>query len=494
LNELLQVTPRPIPPSTRKIAAKGATVIVAAQMLRLGVNFIAGIALARLLKPADFGLLAAVWTYLTFASVIQDLGMNLATIQRPKISHRQMSALFWISTGFSVALAVVVIISAPVVGWFFRDSRVISLTMASSVLIVLGGVQSQNQALMNREMRFKSLALIDVLTATISAGIGIAVAWITLSYWALVAASIGGGLTSVIATWALSRWRPGRPSFEGQFREIVGLGVGVTGAKIVNYFARNADNLLIGRYYGPEQLGLYDRAYRLFLLPLQQLHWPIGRVMLPLLSGLQSDPERYRKVFIECISLLMTATQPALIFAIVFAEDVFLILLGPQWVPAAPIFRWLGLVGLHQVMAVDWLFESQGRAADLFKINLFSAVVQTSAFIVGLPWGPLGVAMAYAITNYVVIVPVSWWSTGRRGPITTKKLYSIAIPHFIAASVCALVLLVIAKLLPPSGIFMCGILGALSYGIYLLVIIIFPSKRDILAINLRFLIASLRRT
>ena len=123
--------------------------------------------------------------------------------------------------------------------------------------------------------------------------------------------------------WTLSGWRPGRPSFEGQFNELFHIGAGVTGFNIVNYFSRNADNLLIGRYYGAVQLGLYDRAYRLLLFPLQQMLVPLGRVMFPLLSRLQSEPERYRKAYIECVSLLMIAVQPALVFAIVYSNDLF---------------------------------------------------------------------------------------------------------------------------------------------------------------------------
>ena len=182
------------------------------------------------------------------------------------------------------------------------------------------------------------MATIDVVTATVSTIAGVAIAWLTSSYWALFAASAVSTVAGLVCVWTLGSFRPSRPSFEGDFKEIARFGSGVSGFNIVNYFARNADNLLIGRFYGSEQLGYYDRAYRLLLFPLSQILGPLGRVMLPLLSRLQSDPERYKKAYIECISLVMTASQAGIVFMTVFAPDVFRILLGPQWLPASPFF------------------------------------------------------------------------------------------------------------------------------------------------------------
>ena len=347
-------------PSTRAQAAQGAVIIGTAQLYRMGVGFVSNIVLAHLLTPADFGLVAMVSSCVALVTLIQDLGLNQATIQRAQISLRQMSALFWLSLGSSVLLAALLTLSAPGIAWFFRDQRLAPLAIGFAVPIALGGAQSQQLALMTRELRFKALAAIDVVAVTAGAIAGIAVAWLTSSYWALFTATLMSTVASVGCAWLLSGFRPGPPSFEGDFKEIVGFGSGVSGFNVVNYFGRNADNLLIGRFYGGEQLGYYDRAYRLLLFPMSQIQAPLGRVMLPVLARLQSEPERYRKAYTECVSLLMMATQPGILFMIVFAEDLFRAVLGAQWMPAAQVFQWLGICGLHQVATstLGWLFLS----------------------------------------------------------------------------------------------------------------------------------------
>ena len=150
----------------------------------------------------------------------------------------------------------------------------------------MGGAQSLPFAVLNRELRFNALAAVDIIGSTVSATVGVIIAWMTRSYWALFAASLASVLTSLVSVWIVCSFRPGWPSFEGEFRHIIKYGSGVSGFNIVNYFARNADNLLIGKFYGSEQLGYYDRAYRLLLFPISQILGPLGRVILPLLARL----------------------------------------------------------------------------------------------------------------------------------------------------------------------------------------------------------------
>jgi PST family polysaccharide transporter len=252
---------------------------------------------------------------------------------------------------------------------------------------------------------------------------------------------------------------------------------------------------LIGRFYGSAALGLYDRAYRLLLFPLTQISWPLGRVFMPILARLHSEPERYRKAYVEAVTLLMFATQPGLIFSIVFAYDVFSILLGPQWLAAVPIFQWLAVAGLSQIMTstLGWLFLSQGRGGDLFKMGLFSSVATITSFVLGLPWGPLGVAVAYTINNYVVLVPLGFWSSGRRGPVSTGDLLWAMIPHVISTAVNALVMVSIWRVVDLPNLLGCTALVMLSYSVYGVTLLLFPKKRSVLHESLKLANALFRR-
>ena len=482
----------------RAQAAKGAMFTGLAQAYRIGLSFLSGIMLARLLMPADFGLVAMVSSCAALITLVQDLGLTQATIQRERISQAQASALFWLAAGFSLLLALVFAAFARPIAWLFGDPRLIDLTLGFASLVVLGGAQSQHYALLNRELRFKTLAVIDALRVTLSTAVGIVVAWLTGSYWALFSVSLVSALVGLACAWIASSFRPGRFSFEGEFKQISGFAFGVSGFNLVNYFARNADNLLIGRCYGAEQLGFYDRAYRLLLFPLSQIQVPLGRVMLPVLSRLRSEPERYRNAYGECVTLLLSAIQPGLVFVSLFPETVFSLLLGPHWAPAAEIFRWLGVAGLHQVMTstAGWLFLSQGRGGDYFRLGVVMSVTTVASFIVGLPWGPLGVAIAYTVSDYLIRVPLVWISTGRRGPVSLHDLLAIALPHLVATLAAALGLMLLGNALRSPHMIDYAALLLASYLTYCAVIACFPAKRKILQANLRMaieLVASRRR-
>jgi polysaccharide transporter, PST family len=238
---------------------------------------------------------------------------------------------------------------------------------------------------------------------------------------------------------------------------------------------------------GDEQLGYYDRAYRLLLFPIFQILPPLSRVMMPVLARLRGETDRYRNAYGECVSLIMSATQPGIIFAVVFADEFFRGLLGPQWVPSAPIFQWLGICGLTQVMTstFGWLWISQERGGDLLKIGLCNAFISIAAFLAGLPWGGLGVAMAYTISNYAAVFPIMCWSVGRRGPASTGDLISIALPHAAGVITCTGIMIGIFPYIGSLNVLTSLALATLSYAVYLLTLLMFATKRQIAAQALR---------
>ncbi|WP_083567467.1 lipopolysaccharide biosynthesis protein [Hyphomicrobium sp. CS1GBMeth3] len=481
--------PDPVSNGSRGETARNVFVMGAAQAWRVGIGFAFTVVSARLLAPSDFGLIAMVMTVTALVTMIQDLGATQAVVQRDKITQGQLNALFWIAVGLGVALAALLALSGPAVARFFGDQRLEGLMAAFAVPIIATGIQAVPFALLNRHMRFGRLALVDAVAAGASFVVGVVLAWQFESYWALYAAACASSLVMLVGCWVGSGFRPGKATFDRETRAMVGFGSGVTGFNLANYFSRNADKVLIGKYFGDISLGFYDRAYRLLLFPLSQIHAPIGRVMIPLLSRNLSDPERYRRSYMECVSILLLATQPAILFATIYAEEVFRLLLGERWVASAPIFVWLGIAGLHQVMTstVGWLYISQGRGGAFFRLGLFGAVTTVAAFVAGMPWGPVGVAAAYAISDYVVRLPVIWASAGREGPVSARDLYVMAAPHALATLVAAAALFALKFQVDAGNIFTCGALAVLGYAVYLGALMLFAEKRAYLFRNAEFL-------
>jgi PST family polysaccharide transporter len=240
--------------------------------------------------------------------------------------------------------------------------------------------------------------------------------------------------------WGACGWRPGRPVRDSGVRAMLGFGGNFTGFSVVNYFARNLDNMLIGRFWGSQALGFYAKAYQLLLLPLDQVSYPLTTVAVPALSRLNSEPERYRRAYLRILEKIALVTMPGIALMAVTADWVVAIVLGPKWAEAARIFKLLGLAGVVQPAAnsIGWLFITQGRMRQMFKWSFVGTSITVASFIVGLPWGAVGVAAAYAVTNVFVTIPLLLSYVGREGPVRAGDFYrAVAPPAFAAACTAA---------------------------------------------------------
>ena len=458
--------------------ASGAAYTGAAQGLRVILGFVQGIVLARLLLPEDFGFVAMVAPAVAFASMVKELGLNQATVQRENISAQVVSNLFWISLGMSAVLAVLLALSAPLLASFYKSPQVETLTIAYAFTIIIWALQSQPAALLARRLAFKTLALIEVLSVFIGFVVAVVFAYFTRSYWALFYGTLATALSSTFIAWVTSRFKPMKIRNAQSMREIVGFGTSIAGFDLLNFAARNADNILIARYHNAVELGLYDRAYKLLLFPLQKITYPLSRVMVPFLSRNINQPERYKRAYFTAVSLILLAAQPGILVGVIFADDVFRILLGVEWLAAAPIFMWLGIAGLVQVMTstMGWLFVSQGLGRNYLIVGAVTAFISIGSFVIGLPGGAVGVAMAYAIGDLLLKTPFVWFMAGRRGPVRLPDLLRLALPHAIALAAAGASQVALAHYLDKVGFLTLCLLGALSYGMYLAVLMLFKDK------------------
>jgi polysaccharide transporter, PST family len=419
----------------KRRSVRGAAATLLAQGARLGLQFGAQIALARLLQPSAFGLVAMVTPITGFMQIFNDMGLVQATVQRPTISQQELSALFWINLAVSVVLAAGLMSCAPLVAWFYRAPPTAPITAALASLLMLGGLSAQPAALMNRTLRFGPLAVIDVASAVAAAVVGISAALAGGSYWSLVAMQAANSLTVVILAWVFAGWRPSRPRWTPGVLAMLHFGGHVTAYNVVNYFAYNVDKVLIGVTWGDVGLGFYDRACRLMMMPMLQVTTPFTRVAVPLLSRLIDDPERYRAAYSRAIRAVLLTSCPGIMFAVVLAHPLIVAVLGARWAETAPMFAWLGGGALIAPvgMSLSWLFISQGRASEQFLWCCVSAVVLVASFLAGLPWGPVGVAAAWTIVAWSIQVPLVVRAATRDGPVRVRDLVHAVYPVLIVA-------------------------------------------------------------
>ena len=466
----------------KRRSVHGAAATLASQAVRFSFQIAAQVALAHLVTPGDFGLIAMVTPLVGLVQLINDLGLLEATIQRPQISHRELSVLFWISVAISAIFAALFAIASPLVVWLYGDPRATGVTLCFAGLILLSGLSAQQMALMNRRMQFMHLAAIDVGATAVSSAVGVVAAMLGCGYWSLVFMQAANSVTLLVMAWSFSRWRPSRPRWEAGIGSLLGFGGNVTGANVLYYLAHNLDNVLIGATAGSGALGLYDRAYRLMLLPITQVTTPFSRIAVPLLSRLVDSPDRYRAAFARMLQAALLMTTPGIVFAVVAADSLVPCLLGTSWRAAAPIFAWLGggTLALPLLASTTWLLISQGRARQQFVWGSTGSGLIVISFLVGLPWGPVGVAKASTLFVVLLQLPILCWAATREGPVGPRALARIIAP-FAAAGLCdAVVLLGLQQVMLVPGLGELMGLALLSYVINGGVLACLPAGRTVL--------------
>ncbi len=419
-------------------AARGGLVAITSQGLKFVVMLVATSVMARLLTPADYGLIGMVAFVTGFVSLYKDLGLSAATIQRDEINSEQISTLFWVNVLLSVGITVVTTAIAPLVAWFYGEPRLTWITIVTSFGFLISGLAVQHEALLRRQMRYFALAVIGLVSVISGYIVGILMAWYGFSYWALVASQLAVAFTSTVLIAAICRWTPGLPKRNTGVRSMIRFGGNLTGFTTINYFSRNLDNLLIGRFWGAAQLGLYSRAYQFMGLPIEQINEPLTSVAVPSLSRLTDSPESYRRAYLRMLEKVALLTMPCVVLMIVTADWVVKIVLGSQWTGAVQIFILLGITALFQPIAntTGWLLITQGRTNHMLQWGLISGPITMAAILIGLPWGATGVAASYAISRVCIVDPLLYWFVGRTGPVRTIDFYKTMAP-FVVASIFA---------------------------------------------------------
>jgi len=381
-------------------SVRGGVLSVVAQVSQVLVQSVSTIVLARLLTPTDFGLVAMVNAVIVIASGFADLGLTEATIQRKNITHRQVSTLFWINVGIGLFLTLLTAAMAPVLVAFYREPRLFGITLVASVSFLIGGLRGQHNALLKRQMRFKSVAVRDITSALLGVVVGVGVALRGGGYWAILALPLTTNVALLAMSWLMVKWRPGLPHFDSETRSIVGFGGNVAISYAIFNWMRNADNILIGRYWGAGPLGLYSRAFNLMNLAVSQITAPTCSVAIPALSRIHDEPELFARYYLKIINLIGWIIASLFGFLFVSATPVIVLLLGSKWRDAAPVFQILSISALGQMLLEStlWVFISKGESARLLKAMFVMCPLIVAGFALGLPFGIRGVAASLSIT------------------------------------------------------------------------------------------------
>lgn len=427
-------------------AVQGGALTYLTRLFNYLIQLIATIFLARLLTPADFGLITMVTSLNGILLQLRDIGLSDAVIQARTLDQRQMSTLFWINALSNTGISLVVVLLAPLIAGFYREPRLWAITVILSLSFVFYGLSDLHFALLKRSMQFWKIAAAQIISTFASNFVAVILAWQGYGYWALVVRNVVLAVCMVVVAWATCNWRPGLPSRGSGAKHLVFFGANTVGYLVMNYFTRNLDKTLVGRKFGATELGYYDKAFSLFLMPVSQFTSALHHVAVSTLSKLRSDPAEYKRYYLNAVHIIAFVGMPICAFFASSSKELVFLLLGPKWVANTTELFFLLTVsgGLHIIYSTqEWLHVSLGRADRWFRWGIFAFVITVAGYVLGLLIGMKAVAIAYSLSVFALTGPAIWYA-GKPIGLRFREVLASFWRYFAAAAAggvaCRLVL------------------------------------------------------
>jgi len=373
------------------------------QTLQLAISVI----LARLLMPEDFGVLAMAVVFTGLIAIFNDFGIGAATIQMQDLSDDDLSSIFWFNLFIGLIATLFTVVISPLIAAFYDKDILIPILSILGLGFLLSSFSVIQRSILIKKMDFKKIAMVEIITTVISGTAAIYLAYMGYGVWSLVWQGIIAAVITGLIYWIISQWKPKFKFQFGTVKSIMKFSINMLGFNIVNYFSRNADYLLIGKFLGAESLGYYTLAYKLMLYPLQNISSIISRVLFPAFSAIQGDDVRLRSAYLKATKLIAFVTFPVMFGLFALADELILTVYSAKWEPAIILFKIFCFVGMIQSIGstVGQIYLAKGKTDWMFRWGLFASILIVCAIALGLYWGVKGVAISYAVGAFILAYP-----------------------------------------------------------------------------------------
>ena len=411
-------------------SARGGVVTITAQAGKVLLQFATVAALARLLPPTAFGLIAMVAALNAVFDLIKEFGISAATIRKPDLTHDEVSALFWINAAAGILIALTLVALAPAIASFYGEPTLKGITRYLAIGFVLSGLSVQHWALLRRQMRFSIVAAVDVGSEAAGFAVALSLAIMHAGYWALVAQRLAVPALALAGSWLFCPWRPGPPRRCRGLGPLLRYGASVTCVNIAAALTRSLDQVVVGWLWGAVTLGLYERSAKLLLTPTLSFVVSLYSIAMPVMSRLDSDPARYRRAFRDIIAMLAMVAMPGAALVASTSDWVVAIMFGVQWRETAPFVACFAIAAAYQPVAqlLGVLYLSQDRKREMLRAALIDTGLFMAAIGAGVWFGALGIAVALAAVGWTLRLPVAVWLATRRGPVRIGDMAAAIAP------------------------------------------------------------------
>ena len=371
------------------------------------ITFFVFFTLARLLDPKDFGLIALASVFTAFVQIFLDQGLGTAIVQRQNLEPEHLDSAFWTNVGTGVVLTALCIALSVPVSLFFKQPDLAPVIRWASLGLLINSFGSVQEAIFKRDLNFRLISIRSLIATLVSGVAGVAMAFAGYGVWSLVVQQLTNAFMRVLVLWISSTWRPRFKFSYPHFKDLLGFGIHLLGVNIFQFANSRADNLVIGYFFDATTLGYYAVAKRLADILLDLFSHVVSRTMVPVLSKLQEDNERLKRMFYLAIETTVLIAFPCFMWLAVLAPNIVPVLYGDKWSLSIPILQTLAIAYLLQAIYYSHLnvLTAKGKTDWQIKLVAFSSVLSLTGFVVGTRWGVNGVAAAQIVQG-IISVPI----------------------------------------------------------------------------------------
>ncbi len=373
---------------------------------RQGIGFVITVVLARLLVPEDFGTIALLALFLGIAEIFVNAGFSSALIQAQDATHVDESTVFWFNFIAGIMITALLFLLAPWIADFFALPILTPLTMLMACNVLISALGSIHSTLLIKKLDFKTPMKIGIASTLLSAAVAIVLAAYGLGVWALAAKAVVGTVTTTSLLWYFSPWRPALVFSRISFEKLFAFSGWLFASSLLDTVYQKGYTLLIGKFYGTYDLGIYHRADNTQRLPASVLSRLLSRVAFPIFSSVNKDPERLRRGVRMCVRAMMFIVAPSMLGLAAVAENFVHVVFGAQWLPAVPILQVLCVAGLLYPFHVINLnvLNAQGHSKLFFRLEIIKKTIGTALLVFGSFFGLMGIAWSRAAMSVVAFV------------------------------------------------------------------------------------------
>jgi PST family polysaccharide transporter len=361
--------------------------------------FITTAILARLLTQEDFGIVGFATVAVSYLSILKDMGLGAALIQRREDVGEASNTVFTLNLVVGLALTVLAMLIAPIVADFFREPLVVPILRWLGLTFIINALGSVHTIRLQRELDFRRKLVPDLGRAITKGVVSIAFAVAGSGVWALVYGQLAGVAASVVLAWIVFPWRPELSVDREMAGSLLKFGIAVIGIDALAIVNDNVDYLLVGRIFGNAAMGIYTLAYRLPELLVINVLWVMGAVVFPAYSAVQTNRDELRQIFLTTVRIVEIIVVPLCLGLLITADPLVRVAFGNQWLEAIPILRVLAAyalvlsIGFH----VGGVYKAIGRPDISVKLSLLTLVILVPALWIGSTYGLIGIAFGHLI-------------------------------------------------------------------------------------------------